>query len=289
MAANAPVSLVLSVLNEGDRLRQTIDSALSAELLPAEIVVVDDGSTDGCADRLERAEDGIPPVRVFHRPHEGIAGARTYGASVATEQMLVFLDAHCCADSNWLEPLVELIGRYPDAIAVPTVANTARPPDRGCGARLINDVMSYQWITSNPPPIKVGIAPGGCFAIRSKLLRDLGGFACMRDFGVEDVELSLRAWRFGCPVRTVPQSCVRHDFRRTSPYRMRAENWLANVLLTALLHFSPDRLARTLRSAAGFASFAPAITSVLASDWLDRKAWIDTHSRRSLEGYWEVF
>ncbi len=289
MADHAPVSLILSVLNEGDRLRRTIDSVVSAELWPAEIVVVDDGSTDGCADRLEPAARRGPPVRVFHRPHEGIAGARAYGACVATEQVLVFLDAHCDADPGWLEPLVELIQRCPDAIAVPTVANTARPADRGCGARVVNDLLSYQWITSNPPPAEVGIAPGGCFAVRRELLRELGGFAAMRDFGVEDVELSLRAWRFGCPVRTAPRSCIRHDFRRNSPYKMRAETWLANVLLTALLHFSPDRLARTLRSAAGFASFAPAITSVLASDWLDRKAWIDMRSSRALEGYWEVF
>ncbi len=289
MADGAPVSLILSVLNEGDRLGQTIESVISAEPGPTEIVVVDDGSTDGCADGLERSDGSGPHVRVFHRPHEGIAGARAYGASVATEPVLVFLDAHCDADPNWLEPLVELIERSPDTIAVPTVANTARPTDRGCGAYLVNDVLAYQWHTADPPPAEVGIAPGGCFAVRRELLRELGGFAAMRDFGLEDVELSLRAWRFGCAIRTVPQSCVGHDFRRESTYKMRAESWLANVLLTALLHFSAARLERTLRSAAGFASFAPAITLVLASNWLDRKAWIDAESSRPLNDYWHAF
>jgi hypothetical protein len=42
-------------------------------------------------------------------------------------------------------------------------------------------------------------------------------------------------------------------------------------------------------AAATFASFSSAITSVLSSDWLDRKAWIDARSVRPLEAYWQTF
>ena len=70
---------------------------------------------------------------------------------------------------------------------------------------------------------------------------------------------------------------------------MRSESWLANVLLTALLHFYGERLKQTMRAAGGFASFSPAITSVLSSRWLERKAWIDVRSVRPLQTYWEAF
>lgn len=289
MADKAPVSVIISALNEGLRLRETISSIATARVKPAEIVVVDDGSADGCTDAIEVCRAVVPRVRVFLRPHEGIAGARNFGASVAAESLLVFLDAHCAVDADWLGPLVDKIYRHSDSIAVPTVASTKRPDDRGCGARLVNDLLAYQWITQHPPPIKAGIAPGGCFALRRDTLRELGGFAAMRDFGVEDVELSLRAWRFGCSILTVPESGVLHDFRKQSPYTMRIESWLANVLLTALLHFDSERIKQTMDAAASFASFSPAITSVLSSDWLDRKAWIDTRSVRPLEAYWQTF
>jgi glycosyltransferase involved in cell wall biosynthesis len=285
----APVSVVISVLNEGPRLRETILSVAAADLRPFEIIVVDDGSADGCTDAIETCRDDVPRIRVFRRPHEGIARARDFGASVATEPLLVFLDAHCAVDIHWLEPLVEKIRGNSGSIAVPTVANAKQPSDRGCGARLVNDLLAYQWITHQPPPVEAGIAPGGCFALQRDTLQELGGFPAMHDFGVEDVELSLRAWRFGCSILTVPESRVLHDFRKQSPYAMRVESWLANVVLTALLHLDGERIKQTMDAAGGFASFSTAITSVLSSNWIERKAWIDARSVRPLKDYWELF
>lgn len=289
MADKAPVTVVISVLNEGLRLRETISSVAAARVKPAEIVVVDDGSSDGCTDAIEVRGAVAPRVRIFRRTHEGIARARNFGASVAAEPLLVFLDAHCTVDLDWLEPLVDKIYHCPNSIAIPTLASIKRPGHRGCGARLVNDLLAYQWITQHPPPIEAAIAPGGCFALRRDTLRELGGFAAMRDFGVEDVELSLRAWRFGCSIMTVPESHLLHDFRKQSPYTMRVESWLANVLLTAVLHFDRERIKKTMEAAASFASFSPAITSVLSSDWLERKAWIDARSVRPLDAYWQMF
>jgi glycosyltransferase involved in cell wall biosynthesis len=279
----------MSALNEGRRLLETISSVATADVKPSEIIVVDDGSTDGCTDTIETSSDDVPSVRVFRRPHEGIARARDFGASVSTEPLLIFLDAHCSVDARWLEPLVEKIGYNANSIAVPSIANTGRPSDRGCGARLINDLLSYQWMTQQPPPVKAGVAPGGCFALQRNTLQELGGFAAMRDFGVEDVELSLRAWRFGCPILTVPESLILHDFRKQSPYPMHVESWLANVLLTALLHFDGERIKQTLNAAGGFAPFSQAITSVLSSNWMERKAWIDARSVRPLRDYWQIY
>lgn len=289
MSSTAPVSVIVSVLNEGDRLRETIASVLAADVRPVEVVVVDDGSTDGCANALDGPADGGTSLRVLRRAHEGIAGARGFGASVAAAPILVFLDAHCTVDGQWLEPLVDLADRHDGFLAVPAIANTKRPADLGCGAQLVNDLLSYQWITRVPPPSEVPIAPGGCFALRRETLHDLGGFAAMRDVGLEDVELSLRAWRLGSTILTAPESLVLHDFRRESPYTRRAESWLANLLLTSLLHFDGERLERTLCAAAGFASFASAITLVLSSEWLNRKTWIDRRAVRSIDEYWQAF
>lgn len=288
MERAVPVSLILSVFNEGARLRQTVDSVLAARQLPVEIIVVDDGSIDACADALASLDGAPYRLMVFRRAHEGIAGARQFGVSQASQPVLVFLDAHCHVDPDWLGSLLEPVLRA-DVIAIPCVGDSRRPADVGCGARLINDVLAYQWVTGRPPPQEVAIAPGGCFAMLRNTLERIGGFAAMRDSGLEDVELSLRAWRFGLPIVTAAASSVLHDFRHEAPYTSSPESWLANVFLTALLHFDEQRLKRTLLAAAGFSSFSAAITSVLCSGWLERKNWIDANARRPLRDYWAQF
>ena len=288
MPSPLPVSVILSTLNEGSRLRETLESLAAAASLPAEVLVVDDGSTDQSLDAL--ANLSLPfELICFRRPHQGIAAARGFGAQNASQPHLVFLDAHCEVSPDWLSALVHPLSDDPHAIVVPVIANRRRPNERGCGARLVNDLFVYQWITTEPVPEQVGIAPGGCFGLRRETYLDLGGFAPMRDFGVEDVELSLRAWRMGRSIRTAPAALITHEFRTQTPYAMNRQSWLINVLETALVHLDLERLYRTLQAAAGFATFAPAITAVLVSNWQARKQWIDTRTVRPLTEYWERF
>jgi GT2 family glycosyltransferase len=283
-----PVSVILSTLNEGPRLRETIESLAAAAARPIEVLVVDDGSTDESLDTLTNLATPFE-LRCFRRPHQGIAAARGFGAQHASQPHWVFLDAHCEVSPDWLSALIQPLGDDPHAIVVPIIANRCRPNERGCGARLVNDLFVYQWITTEPVPEQVGIAPGGCFALRRETFQDLGGFAPMRDFGVEDVELSLRAWRVGRSIRTAPAALITHEFRTQTPYYMNRQSWLTNVLETALVHLDPVRLQRTLQAAAGFSTFAQAITTVLASDWLTRKQWIDARTVRPLTEYWLRF
>lgn len=287
-AARLPVSVILSVLNEGPRLRQTLESLAAARTCPSEVLVVDDGSTDQSLDTLTGLATPFE-LLCFRRPHQGIAPARDFGAQHASQPFWVFLDAHCEVSPDWLEALVHPLGEDPQAIVVPVIANRRRLDERGCGARLVNDLFVYQWITTEPAPEQVGIAPGGCFAIRRETYLELGGFAPMRDFGVEDVELSLRAWRMGCSIRTATDALVTHEFRTHAPYTMNHQSWLTNVLETALVHLDTVRLQRTLQAAAGFATFAQAITTALTSGWLDRKQWIDARTVRPLTDYWSHF
>src|SRR5262249_16931410 len=277
-----------STLNEGPRLRETLESLSAATTRPAEVVVVDDGSTDGSLDALANLATPFELHR-FRRSHAGIAAARGFGAEHASQPQWVFLDAHCEVSPEWLSALLYPLEHDPRAIVVPVIANRRRPDERGCGARIVNDLFVDQWITAEPVPEEVGIAPGGCFALRRDTFLELGGFAPMRDFGVEDVELSLRAWRMGRSIRTAPAALVTPEFRTRTPYAMTRQSWRTNVLETALVHLDPVRLQRTLQAAAGFATFAPAITTVLASDWLERKQWIEARTVRPLTEYWSRF
>lgn len=260
MSADLPVTVVISTYQEGDALAATVASLLAARWLPAEIVIVDDGSTDGSTDR-----DWPAPVRVLRRPHEGIAPARNAGARAATQPALVFLDAHCDVDGGWLPPLLDAIDRHPDAVAGPAVHDRREPALAGCGARLVDPLFTYRWcLPDGDAPHEVGLVPGGCLAVGTARFLAEGGFGPYREFGLEDVDLSLRWWRAGFPLLGVPASHITHRFRATAPYPPARQAWLENVLTTALRHLSGARLEECVRRCGQLAGFNAAMAAVLA-------------------------
>jgi glycosyltransferase involved in cell wall biosynthesis len=91
------VSVIVPAYNAERFLAEALDSALAQTERPFEIIVVDDGSTDGTRALAERYE---PPVRVVHQVNRGLPYARNFGAKHATGDWLAFLDA----DDIWLPP-----------------------------------------------------------------------------------------------------------------------------------------------------------------------------------------
>src|ERR1044072_1539908 len=84
------VSCVIAVYNGQAYLRESIDSLLAQEYAHVEIVVVDDGSTDGTAGIIEQYGDRI---RAIHQPNAGVSAARNRGVAASSGQLLCFLDA----------------------------------------------------------------------------------------------------------------------------------------------------------------------------------------------------
>ena len=101
------ISVVVISRNEGRFLRQTVENL--EETLPgdSEILVIDDGSTDGSADYLGRRRSGRT---VLHRVQGyGVAKARNFGGEHARGDVLVFADAHLGLDAGWWRPLLEQV------------------------------------------------------------------------------------------------------------------------------------------------------------------------------------
>lgn len=86
------VSVVITNYNYGEYLDEAITSVLKQTNPVAEVLVVDDGSTDQSGDTLDRWA-GHPNVRVIRQTNQGVAAARNTGIAQATQPFIVCLDA----------------------------------------------------------------------------------------------------------------------------------------------------------------------------------------------------
>lgn len=98
---NPTVSVVIPTYNHARFICEAIDSVLGQTLPPHQVVIVDDGSTDGTSEVLKRYGNKICVVR---QQNSGVAAARNKGADIATGDLLAFLDA----DDVWLPRKLEL-------------------------------------------------------------------------------------------------------------------------------------------------------------------------------------
>ena len=94
MSGVVPVAAIVPLFEGGAFIRAAVGSILDQEARPAEIVVVDDGSTDGGADLVA----GLPGVRVVRQANGGEAAARNRGIRETSAPLLAFLDQ----DDLWL-------------------------------------------------------------------------------------------------------------------------------------------------------------------------------------------
>lgn len=90
------VSVVIPLYNKGRYIGEALQSVLSQTVQEFEVIVVDDGSTDGSADRVAEIKD--ERIRLIHKVNAGAAAARNTGIMVAQGEWIAFLDA----DDRWL-------------------------------------------------------------------------------------------------------------------------------------------------------------------------------------------
>ncbi len=197
-------------------IAETLESILAQTHAPDEVIVVDDGSTDGTARELERFGDRI---RVIRRPNGGCAAAFNTAFRAARCEFV----AECGADDLWepykLERQVQALRAHPEV-------------DIAFGAARVFGTADGCWGMPNSEQLDAGILDRRDFArtmyrlnpvcpstllIRRNLYERLGPFA--EDIGTEDYEYWMRSLRGGAVFYYDPETLVRyrrHDANASS-------------------------------------------------------------------------
>lgn len=276
------ISVVVVTRNEGEELARTVENLRDTLPARSEVVIVDDGSTDGSTTRFRRriAAAGL-----------GVARARNLGVKHSTGDLLVFADAHIRLDRGWWKPLAEVLENPRVAAAAPAVTHLPRAHAHGYGLRFTGSDLDARWLPRcGDTPYAVPIVPGCCLAMRRRTFAALGGWdAGLLHRGGVDNELSVRMWLMGYEGVVVPGVAVRHLFRETSPYPVGWPQYLHNRLRLAFAHLSPPRMAKVVRALHRYAEFGAAMVLLLEGGISQRRRQMMARRKRTDQEYFERF
>ncbi|MFH0945707.1 MAG: PIG-L family deacetylase [Planctomycetota bacterium] len=158
LTPTVPVSAVISTWNKNAGVRENLLALARQSKRPAEIIVVDNASTDGTPEMI-RTE--FPEVRLIEMPHDKKGACETFniGFKAVTQPFTAIMDDDVAAPPNWLETLFERIGREPETTAMVSskVVEPGMPEEflnsaavnrerymatfRGCGTLARTDVL----------------------------------------------------------------------------------------------------------------------------------------------------
>ena len=165
---------------------------------PYEIVVVDDGSTDGTVEFLQSHRHEFPHLRLLLQSHEGAAIARNTGIDLATGDTIVFIDSDLVVTPIFLSAHAQALENSDRAFTYGLVINTSDFENPTSAKVKIQDISTAFFATGN-------------VAIAKHWLIEAGKFdTSFRQYGWEDLELGVRLKSLGLKLIKCPAAIGYH-------------------------------------------------------------------------------
>jgi len=250
MSQTVPVSLVVPTVDRPPALARCLDAALQGDVLPAEVVVVDQGRLDETASVLASCRRPGVAVRHIRTDRRGLSAARNIGLAHVTSPWVAFTDDDCVPRHDWIAAVHRRSGEpdAPDAV-------TGRVLPLGVereGTHTLSLRLSEEPVLFRGPALPWLVGTGGNMALRATTLRAVGGYDERLGAGSpgaagEDLDVVHRLLRSGATIAFDPGIMVFHDrvtaerrlaTRRTYGFGLgafvgvwiRSDHWVATVL-----------------------------------------------------------
>ena len=201
------LSVIIPCYNAGSYLSQAVSSIRNQQTgfpLDTEIIVIDDGSTDGCVEQLQGSD-----LKILHQNHQGASAARNYGMKEATGEYLLFLDADDMLVPDAVESLYHGLLQHEDSVVALGMAEEfiSEELDAKTAAGLVKKAIPFGAFLS-----------GCCFGKKEALLQV--GFFDTSLKGGETVDWLARLRNSGIPTIQLDVVTVRRRIHLTNTGRV---------------------------------------------------------------------
>ena len=189
------VSVLIPAYNEEDVIVYTVNSVLESDYPKLEVIVVDDGSTDGTGEMLDEQFGLNPAVRVIHQPNSGKPAALSHALAEASSGILVTIDADTAVEPSAISKLVR-------HFVNPRVGAVAGNVKVGNRISWLTRWQALEYVTSQNLEKRafdllncIPVVPGALSAWRAEAINNSGGFSA--DTVAEDTDLTITIRRAG--------------------------------------------------------------------------------------------
>jgi glycosyltransferase involved in cell wall biosynthesis len=262
--ASRRISVIVPFLNEGDEVRHTAGSVRETAGGEVDLVLVNDGSDDGYDYRSVAREHRA--ILVSNPGRRGVAASRDAGVSVARTEHVLLLDAHMrFFTRGWHREMLHASEASPRTLFCTQCVSITGAGERvpgsptGKGAFIAFDLESGDfaallepvWIrdlsASRGSMPEVPCVLGAAYLIRRDLYRWLGGLDGLKEYGSDEVYLSLKMWLAGGRCRLLRDLEVGHVFRERSPFVTAWPERVFNKMLICMTLFPAPLALDTMR------------------------------------------
>lgn len=244
MAPNCEISIIFTVKNAGIDLYMTMESLkVTRSLLPYEVIIVNEGSVDGCCDFLMYYNF---PMKIKVLKGHSDLPSRNIAAAHASGQVLVFCSASLYFEDEWLESLTgRVLNGETDAqsplVTIQEHAGISKelPEDGG----ILESVLHYPLTTGGGD--ELCWLSADCWAVSHKRFLELGGVEeGFQSKGLETAEFSMRLWLSGGSCKLQRELTLTAVYRHHFPCEIEAACWGEDLLMLSHLHFSDENIER---------------------------------------------
>ena len=206
---NLQASVIIPTYNRQKILEKALpslfDQSCSSETY--EVIVVDDGSTDGTA-RMIKSLSPPGPLRYFWKNREGPAAARNYGIARAKGEIIIFTDSDLVVSHRFVEEHIASQRNHSGIVVRGLVINTDDPDPRVQTRVKLSDISMAFFATGN-------------VSVKKKFLVQAGLFDTdFNEYGWEDLELGERLKKLGLRVMTNKRAVGYHLRKRVTPAQL---------------------------------------------------------------------
>ena len=208
MTFHSTISIIIPLYNKASTIQHTISSVLSQTIQDFELIIVDGNSTDGSFEIASQIND--PRIVLFKQHGKGISTARNQGVEKAKSDIVAFLDADDTWEPNFLETILQLTEKYPNAGMYGTAFAVCRNNNPLRTVSLDTDkdgaLLSYfSDFTEAGHPIIITSA----FSVRKSAFLAVGGYSDSLRVGEDHDLFGKLALHY--PVAYSPKICSRYN------------------------------------------------------------------------------